>query len=147
MLPNPVEYHPYTSYHVSETLQVLLFTAVGFLPPDQEAGPRGDDQPRPRLVLSEGRPRFPLAGAQTAPGPRHRRGRGCTGRGRSDAADGVRARPPGLVRQRVIDGAVDGVAMAVRGMGRRLRLTQRGRLQENLACSPWEPARWPLLGL
>jgi multicomponent Na+:H+ antiporter subunit D len=31
MLPNqPVDYHPYTAYHVSETLQILLFTAVGF---------------------------------------------------------------------------------------------------------------------
>ena len=30
MLPFPVDYHPYTSYHISETLQVLLFTAVGF---------------------------------------------------------------------------------------------------------------------
>ncbi len=30
MLPNPVDYHPYTAYHVSETLQILLFTALGF---------------------------------------------------------------------------------------------------------------------
>jgi multicomponent Na+:H+ antiporter subunit D len=25
-----MEYHPYTAYHVSETLQILLFTALGF---------------------------------------------------------------------------------------------------------------------
>jgi multicomponent Na+:H+ antiporter subunit D len=30
MLPYPVDYHPYTAYHVSETLQILLFTAAGF---------------------------------------------------------------------------------------------------------------------
>jgi multicomponent Na+:H+ antiporter subunit D len=30
MLPYPVYYHPYTAYHISETLQVLLFTAAGF---------------------------------------------------------------------------------------------------------------------
>ena len=30
MLPNPVEYHPYTGYHLSETLQLLAFTALGF---------------------------------------------------------------------------------------------------------------------
>jgi multicomponent Na+:H+ antiporter subunit D len=30
LLPYPVEYHPYTAYHVSETLQILLFTALGF---------------------------------------------------------------------------------------------------------------------
>ncbi len=30
MLPYPVDYHPYTAYHLSETLQILLFTAAGF---------------------------------------------------------------------------------------------------------------------
>ena len=30
MLPYPVEYHPYTAYHLSETMQILLFTALGF---------------------------------------------------------------------------------------------------------------------
>jgi multicomponent Na+:H+ antiporter subunit D len=30
LLPYPVDYQPYTAYHVSETLQILLFTALGF---------------------------------------------------------------------------------------------------------------------
>jgi len=30
LLPYPMEYHPYTAYHISETLQILLFTALGF---------------------------------------------------------------------------------------------------------------------
>lgn len=30
MLPNPVDYHPYTAYHLSESMQILLFTALGF---------------------------------------------------------------------------------------------------------------------
>src|SRR5262249_21680037 len=31
MLPyQSVEYHPYTAYHISETLQILLFTGLGF---------------------------------------------------------------------------------------------------------------------
>ena len=30
MLPYPVFYHPYTAYHLSETMQILLFTALGF---------------------------------------------------------------------------------------------------------------------
>src|SRR5215469_2215969 len=30
MLPFPVDYQPYTAYHISETLQILLFTGVGF---------------------------------------------------------------------------------------------------------------------
>jgi len=30
MLPFPVDYHPYTAYHLSETLQILGFTGLGF---------------------------------------------------------------------------------------------------------------------
>ncbi len=30
MLPRPVHYEPYTAYHLSETLQVLGFTGLGF---------------------------------------------------------------------------------------------------------------------
>ena len=30
LLPYPVHFHPYTLYHVSETLQLLLFTQLGF---------------------------------------------------------------------------------------------------------------------
>jgi multicomponent Na+:H+ antiporter subunit D len=30
MLPYPVHYEPYTAYHLAETLQILLFTALGF---------------------------------------------------------------------------------------------------------------------
>ena len=32
MLPNPeITYHPYGSYHLSETLQILAFTALAFI--------------------------------------------------------------------------------------------------------------------
>ena len=30
LLPYPVHYHPYTAYHVIESMQILLFTALGF---------------------------------------------------------------------------------------------------------------------
>src|SRR5262249_52265123 len=30
MLPYAVDYQPYTAYHLSETLQILLFTGLGF---------------------------------------------------------------------------------------------------------------------
>jgi len=30
MLPFPVDYHPYTAYHLSETMQILGFTGLGF---------------------------------------------------------------------------------------------------------------------
>ena len=45
----------------------------------------------------------------------------------------ISARLASLFDNEVIDGAVDGVASAVRGVGRRLRLAQRGQVQENLA--------------
>ncbi len=38
----------------------------------------------------------------------------------------------GRFDNRIIDGAVDGLASAVRGVGARLRWAQRGALQENL---------------
>jgi hypothetical protein len=43
------------------------------------------------------------------------------------------SRLAGLFDNRVIDGAVDGLATRVRGLGSRLRVAQRGAVQENLA--------------
>jgi multicomponent Na+:H+ antiporter subunit D len=43
------------------------------------------------------------------------------------------ARVAGLFDNEVIDGAVDGFAESIRGIGRRLRFTQRGQMQQNLA--------------
>jgi hypothetical protein len=42
------------------------------------------------------------------------------------------ARFVGLFDNRVIDGAVDGIAAGIRGLGGRLRLLQRGSIQESL---------------
>jgi multicomponent Na+:H+ antiporter subunit D len=43
------------------------------------------------------------------------------------------ARVAGLFDNEVIDGAVDGLANTVRGIGRKLRLVQRGQMQQSLA--------------
>ena len=43
------------------------------------------------------------------------------------------ARVAGLFDNEVIDGAVDGFAESIRGIGRRLRFAQRGQMQQNLA--------------
>ncbi|MHB9008703.1 MAG: Na(+)/H(+) antiporter subunit D [Limisphaerales bacterium] len=130
MLPHPVAYHPYTSYHVSETLQLLLFTAVGFFLLRRKLEPEAlislDLDWFYRLAGRAFRwlARKPVQGLDTAVGEVWR-------------VIGLKslmgsARSAGTFDQRIIDGAVDGLALAVRGMGRRLRLTQRGRLQENL---------------
>ena len=43
------------------------------------------------------------------------------------------ARLSAIFDNEAIDGLVDGLAQGIRGFGRRLRLAQRGQMQENLA--------------
>ena len=132
-LPHPVDYHPYSSYHVSETLQLLIATAVGFyllikkLEPEalisldldwfyRKAG-------RGFLWLA----RQPIQLADAWVGEVYRK---AGLRGLVKAARGV-----GLWDQRVIDGLVDGLATTIGSAGRRLRALQRGELQANLAVT------------
>ena len=93
MLPYPEEamkYLPYTCLpHFGDAADSALHRPRLF-PAAQEAGARGDDQPGPGLVLSQRRPRFPLAGAQADSGGGHFRGRALPG-GRAGAADDFRA--------------------------------------------------------
>ena len=130
MLPYAVDYHPYTAYHVSETLQILLFTGLGFFLLLKKL------VPEPKISLDLDWPyrmggraflwlaRKPVQAVDTFVGEVYR------------VAGLVplmfTARFAGLIDNDVIDGLVDGVAGGVRGIGRRLRSVQRGQLQENL---------------
>jgi multicomponent Na+:H+ antiporter subunit D len=136
MLPNEgpeVVYHPYTSYHVSETLQILLFTALGFFLLLRKL------EPEPKISLDldwvyrmGGRgfrwvARKPVQWLDNAVGEIYR-------------VAGLNplmkcARDVGTFDNRVIDGFVDGLAATVAGMSRRLRVVQRGSLQETLAIT------------
>jgi multicomponent Na+:H+ antiporter subunit D len=136
LLPYPEEamkYLPqvYSGYHVSETLQILLFTGLGFFLLIKKLTP----EPKISLDLDwfyrrGGRvflwfARKPVQAADTFVGELYR-------------LAGLRplmltARWAGLFDNRAIDGVVDGLAASVRGIGRRLRFAQRGRMQENLA--------------
>lgn len=133
MLPYPVDYHPYSSYHVSETLQLLLFTAVGFFLLIKKL------EPEPTISLDmdwfyrKGARAFywlarrPLQFVDT-----------CVGEGYRLA--GLiplmfSARGAGQFDNRIIDGFVDGFAGAVAAFGRRLRRVQRGQMQESLSLS------------
>jgi len=130
MLPYPVDYHPYTSYHVSETLQVLLFTAVGFflllkkLVPDPTISLDTDWFYRMggRAFLRFARKQVQFV--DNLVGEIYRLG----GLIPLKAAAFV----VGLFDDYVIDGLVDGLGKSVRGVGNRLRTAQRGALQENL---------------
>jgi multicomponent Na+:H+ antiporter subunit D len=134
MLPfQPVEYHPYTSYHVSETLQVLLFTALGFflflkkLTPEPVISLDTDwfyrRGGRAFLWLAQKRVQV----VDNFVGEIYRVG--------GLLPLKVTSFLVGLFDNYVIDGLVDGVAAGVRGVGNRLRAAQRGALQENLTLA------------
>jgi multicomponent Na+:H+ antiporter subunit D len=132
MLPFPVDYHPYTSYHVSETLQILLFTALGFFLLIKKLEPEAKisldlDWPyrvggRAFLWLA----RKPIQFIDTCVGEVYRVG----GLVPLMAASRFSA----VFDNRIIDGAVDGFAAGIRHVGTRLRAAQRGSLQENLTA-------------
>lgn len=133
MLPFDAEYHPYTSYHVSETLQVLLFTALGFFLFLEKL------VPEPKISLDMdwfyrmgGRAfrwlaRKPVQALDHAFGEVYRAG------GLSPLM--LWSRLVGLFDNLVIDGLVDGFASTVRLVGGRLRLAQRGAVQESLTLA------------
>ena len=135
MLPYPAAaaaYHPYTSYHIAETLQILLFTALAFfvLVKLRKIEPhRGTNVDLDWFYRLGGRAflwlaRKPVQTVDTGVGEVYRLG-------------GLRGlmKSAGAIREfdnRVIDGAVDGLAATVRRAGGQLRIAQRGALQENL---------------
>jgi multicomponent Na+:H+ antiporter subunit D len=128
MLPYPVEYEPYTSYHVSETLQVLLFTALGFFLLIKKLGPRRRSAststgPTGRAAAaSSGWPRQAVQ-ASTTVGELYRLA------GLMPLMVSARSRPV-----RPTDHRRRGrrLGRRVRRAGGRLRGAQRGALQENL---------------
>jgi multicomponent Na+:H+ antiporter subunit D len=133
MLPYPVDYQPYTSYHVAETLQILLFTAVGFFLLIKKLEPEAKisldlDWPyriggRAFLWLAQ----KPVQFVDICVGEIYRLG--------GLVPLMVSARLSAVFDNSVIDGAVDGFASTVRNLGGRLRSAQRGALQENLTVA------------
>jgi len=124
------KYLPYTGYHVTETLLILLFTAVCFfifvkkLEPEAKISLDLDWFYRKGGRAFAWLARKPIQAADAFVGELYR-------------VAGlvplmITARLASLFDNEVIDGAVDGVASAVRGVGRRLRLAQRAQVQESL---------------
>lgn len=134
MLPNvlpPSEaYHPYTAYHVSETLQILLFTALGFflfvkkLAPEAKISLDLDWVYRMggRAVLW-----FARRPAQAADEWVSEFYRFC-----GLAWTMSVAQASAWFDWNVIDGVVDGLAVSVRSAGDRIRHLQTRNLQFNL---------------
>lgn len=132
LLPfQPVEYHPYTPGHISETLQVLIFTAVGFflflkvLIPEPTISLDTDWFYRMGGRAIRWIATYPVQFLDNGVGEIYKR-LGLFPLMKT-------ARIAGIFDNKVIDGLVDGLAASVRGLGDRLRSVQRGSVQENLA--------------
>jgi multicomponent Na+:H+ antiporter subunit D len=134
MLPYPEEamkYIPYSAYHVSETLQVLLFTGLGFFLLLKKLTPEALISLDTDWFYRMGGRAFlwlarkPIQLADTFVGELYR------------LAGLVplmfTARVAGKFDNNVIDGMVDGLAETIRNLGQRLRAAQRGQMQQNLA--------------
>ena len=130
MLPYPVDYHPYSSYHLSESMQILLFTALGFFLLLTKLAP----EPKISLDLDwfyrmGGRGFFwltskPIQFIDTCVGEIYR----------------VIGLGPLMTISKFwswfdwhgIDGVVDGIARSVRSLGGTVRKAQSGQLQYNI---------------
>jgi multicomponent Na+:H+ antiporter subunit D len=135
MLPFPGEamkYLPqvYSGYHVSETLQILLFTGLGFFLLINKLTPEAKISLDTDWFYRMGGRAFlwvarrPVQALDMFVGEVYR-------------LIGLiplmlTAHLAGLFDNTIIDGFVDGLAENVRGIGRRLRIVQRGQMQENL---------------
>ena len=133
MLPFPVEYHPYTAYHWSETLQLLGFTALGFYVLKKKL------TPEPKLNLDvdwfyrRGADGFmalarnPVSRVNDWVGEVYR----TVGMRFALASAALWS----LFDVKAIDGVVDGVAYGVRGAGDKVRHAQTGKLQQYVAVA------------
>ena len=130
MLPYPVEYHPYNAYHLSETMQLLLFTGLAFYLLRSKLTPvRTITLDIDWFYRMAGRGFFWLASKPIQ---------------FVDSCVSEAYRAVGLVSLmgvanfwswfdwHAIDGVVDGVARSVRNIGGGVRQIQRGKLQYNI---------------
>jgi multicomponent Na+:H+ antiporter subunit D len=123
----------YSSYHVSETLQILLFTALGFFLLIRKLQPEALISLDMDWFYRKGGRAFlwlarkPVQTFDTFVGELYRLAGLVPLMGAAKLA--------GKFDNGVIDGVVDGVATGIRGLGRRLRSAQRGQMQENLALA------------
>jgi multicomponent Na+:H+ antiporter subunit D len=130
MLPFPVHFRPYTPYHISETLQLLLFTGLGFFVFVKKLAPEPTISLDTDWLYRRGWNLFVRVAQQHVQ--------------RFDNWLGGLYRVAGLVPvmtaavfaslfdNRVVDGLVDGFATSVRSIGARFRTIQRGAVQESL---------------
>ena len=123
-------YHPYTAYHVSETLQILLFTALGFFLLLKKLTP----EPTISLDVDWFYRMSGRAVRWIAVKPAQAVDDWTCEAYRFIGLAGVMvaARVSAWFDWNAIDGVVDGVAKGVRGTGNRLRHLQSNQMQVNI---------------
>jgi len=127
-----VVYHPYNVGHVMETLQILLFTALGFFLMLKKLTPEAKISLDLDIIWRKGGPAFlwlakkPIQAIDTFVGEIYNVG-GLIPLMRT-------SRFVGVFDSAVIDGVVDGFASGFRNFGARLRGVQRGAIQQNLTA-------------
>lgn len=130
MLPNPVNYQPYTAYHLSETMQILLFTALGFfllikkLAPEAKISLDLDWFYRKGGLVFLWTAKKPLQFIDSCIGEIYR----VIGLGPLMTVAGFWS----WFDWHAIDGVVDGTARTVRSLGATVRRAQSGQLQYNI---------------
>ncbi len=130
MLPYPVHYDPYTAYHISKTMQLLLFTALGFFLLLKKLEPEpGISLDMDWFYRKGGRGVMWLAN-KPIQWIDNRVGEGYQYLGLIPLM--ASARFWSWFDWHAIDGLVDGIARSVRGVGGKLRNMQSGKLQHNI---------------
>jgi len=130
MLPYPVEYNPYTAYHLSESMQILLFTALGFFLLTKKLAPEPTISIDMDWFYRMGGRIFLWLASKPIQW--------------ADNCVSEAYRYLGLIQLmtisqfwswfdwNAIDGVVDGVASSVRTLGGKARQIQSGQLQYNI---------------
>jgi multicomponent Na+:H+ antiporter subunit D len=133
LLPFEATYHPYTAYHLSETLQILGFTGLGFyllrkkLTPEAKLNLDLDWFYRKGAAQVVRFFRNPLSPVNDWVGEVYR----TVGMRFALGAANLWTR----FDVKAIDGVVDGLAAGVWGMGDKVRHVQTGRLQQYIAAA------------
>ncbi|OPX99161.1 MAG: Na(+)/H(+) antiporter subunit D [Syntrophorhabdus sp. PtaU1.Bin002] len=133
LLPFPVEYHPYNLHHLSEYLQILSFTGlvffllVGKLAPEDKMNLDMDYAYRKGALFFMKFDERVISVVDTFWGELYRRV--------GLALLFKNARISYGFDRKVIDGIVDGSAVAVRGVGSLVRKLQTGRIQAYIGLS------------
>ncbi len=130
MLPYPVNYDPYTAAHLSKTMQLLLFTALGFFILLKKLAPEPTISIDLDWFYRKGGKGFIWFASKPVQSIDNLVGKVYLSLGLKPLMRS--ARFWSWFDWHVIDGVVDGIAKMVRSIGGRLRNLQSGQLQNNI---------------